>query len=170
VALAVERSAVKLATPRGVSMREFVAARTHRTDGCWLWTGRRDRAGYGKIRRGPSAKNLRAHRVAWELEHGPIPDGLCVLHHCDNPSCVRPDHLFLGTDADNVADMFAKGRSPSRVGEGNGRVKLTWAKVAEIRAAPTSRGVLHRLAQQYGVSWWTIRDIRCGRRWQEMSA
>lgn len=75
-----------------------------KTDTCWLWTGRRDKNGYGKVGAALS------HRVFWELHNGHIPDGLYVLHHCDNPPCIRPTHLFLGTQADNVRDMAAKGR------------------------------------------------------------
>lgn len=73
---------------------------------CWIWTGARMRYGYFQY----GKKLIGAHRVAWELRNGPIPDGLYVLHRCDNPPCVRPDHLFLGTAADNTADMVAKGR------------------------------------------------------------
>lgn len=74
-------------------------------DGCWEWTASKDRKGYGKF--GPTKS---AHRVSYELERGPIPSGLFVCHHCDNPSCVRPSHLFLGTVQDNVDDMISKGR------------------------------------------------------------
>jgi len=76
--------------------------------GCWLWTGATMWKGYGAI--GYFGKVLRAHRVAWELCVGPIPRGRQVLHHCDNPACVRPNHLFLGTARDNSRDMSAKGR------------------------------------------------------------
>jgi hypothetical protein len=79
---------------------------------CWLWQGYRDRDGYGKVRY--ANKTTVAHRVAWMLTIGPIPDALLVLHHCDNPSCVRPDHLFLGTPRDNIHDSIAKGRFFSR--------------------------------------------------------
>jgi hypothetical protein len=83
------------------------------TDGCWLWLGhRRPPPGpYGTIRGDGRGKPLYAHRVAWELHYGAIPDGKHVLHHCDTPPCVRPDHLFLGTQADNDRDMTAKGRN-----------------------------------------------------------
>jgi HNH endonuclease len=79
-----------------------------RTETCWLWRGYRNANGYGMI--GLSSKNMLAHRLSYEMHFGPIPPGLSCCHHCDNPSCVRPEHLFVGTKADNMQDMVRKGR------------------------------------------------------------
>ena len=89
--------------------------KVNKTDTCWLWTAQRTTGGYGVFRiRNPRAQTT-AHRVAWEMAHGPIPDGLNVCHHCDTPSCVRPDHLFLGTQRENLRDMTVKGRRYRRI-------------------------------------------------------
>ena len=86
-------------------------SRVLKTDGCWIWRGAVNERGYGKV----AIRGMRyTHRVAWEVTHGPIPEGLCVLHRCDHPPCCRPDHLFLGTRAENIADCVAKGRQRPR--------------------------------------------------------
>ena len=79
---------------------------------CWVWTAGVSRFGYGELAIG-GGKKIRAHRFAWVLSHGPVPNGLFVLHRCDNPPCVNPEHLWLGTRVDNIADMVAKGRGSS---------------------------------------------------------
>lgn len=93
-----------------------------KTDGCWLWTGNRDKDGYGffqwQLRNADGVKKIhsrKAHRYSWTLHCGEIPAGLSVLHHCDNPPCVRPDHLFTGTKLDNNHDRSVKGRTHSNV-------------------------------------------------------
>lgn len=104
-------------------------------DECWVWTASVAGGGYGQfgLRHG---KTVPAHRLSWEMANGTIPDGLWILHRCDNKPCVNPNHLFLGTRQDNVDDMMAKGRHWIRPckGEQNGRAKLTDAQVKEIRA------------------------------------
>jgi hypothetical protein len=91
-----------------LSVRFWEKVRIASKDECWLWTASLNNKGYGKI--GEGKKILLAHRVSWELHFGPIPDRLCVLHKCDNPKCVNPDHLFLGTQKDNAQDMVRKNR------------------------------------------------------------
>lgn len=131
--------------------------------GCHLWTGNRSKSGYGKfkLRDGTQA---RAHRIAWEIAHGPIPDGLSVLHKCDVRACVNPDHLFLGTHTDNMRDMVRKKRG--LLGEMNGRAKLTADDVLSIRQ---SSGSDAQKALLYGVSESTIRHARIGRKWKHLS-
>lgn len=104
-------SGVYLRTKKPVEERFW--ARVEKTPGCWIWTMARKKYFLSKYRYGRlniNGKNYRAHRISWEIHYGKIPKGLCVLHRCDNPCCVRPDHLFLGTRADNNRDTMLKGR------------------------------------------------------------
>ena len=146
-------------------------SKVDRSGDCWVWTGSRTRGGYGRFRVGSRSDGSRglapAGRVAWELANGPVPMGLLVLHRCDNPPCVRPDHLFLGTALDNSDDMIAKGRAhhPSMAGERCGHAKLTSELAATIRARHAAGEQQRRLADEYGVSRATICLIVNGQRW-----
>lgn len=130
---------------------------------CWEWIGYLKPDGYG-LTRNINMKKHNAHRVAWEIIHGEIPKGegyhgYCVLHKCDNRSCVNPSHLFLGTHKDNMRDMVSKGRL-NRKGENNGRAKLTLNDVNKIRRLyKGKRGEQTALGKQFGVAQNTIRDI-----------
>lgn len=137
--------------------------------GCWLWTG--GTAGqyhYGVIRVGSLVDGSRAqryaHRVSWELFHGPIPQGLHVLHRCDVHSCVNPAHLFLGTAAENIADMVSKGRQAR--GSVHGIAKLSEASVLVIRQ---SREPLAALASRLGVSCSAISLVRRRETWRHVA-
>lgn len=127
--------------------------------GCWLWCACVDAQGYGKL--GPRL----AHRASWTLHFGD-PGDLHVLHACDNPSCVNPDHLFLGTNLDNIKDCEAKGRAKLKGSPGarNGRARLTPEQVAEIRTHSRTRKAY---AAEFGVAPSTISMIWTGRNWPE---
>lgn len=153
-------------------------------DGCWLWTGTLHHGGYGLIR--VDGRQESAHRVAWEMENGPIPDGMMICHRCDVKRCVRNDgehsHLFLGTAADNMHDMARKGRAakgerhvwhshPERVprGERNSQAVLTAEQVQEIRETYARGGVSQRvLAARYGVTRGALGPILRGRAWRHL--
>lgn len=131
---------------------------------CWLWTGRKDKSGYGRVqRKGPYTY---AHRIAWTIANGPVPDGMDVLHHCDVRNCCNPAHLWLGTHEDNMKDMHRKGR---------GSTKLKPEQVREIRQAlagitgkKVPSGTYQRLAAKYGVTDKQIWTIRTGRQWTDV--
>jgi hypothetical protein len=136
--------------------------------GCWLWEGPVNAHGYGRLSAG--GKSWTAHRASYEIHKGPIHSGLWVLHTCDQPGCVNPDHLYLGTVVENVRDMMQRGRhvrwNGTRRGTGNPKSRLTPEQVQEIRCLPP--GLTRRQAGRlYGVSHATIIDIIKGRTWSE---
>ncbi len=153
-------------------------------EGCWEWTAARS-SGYGVITRRDQNRghSIYAHRLSWELHYGPIPTGLWVLHHCDNRGCVRPDHLWLGTVQDNLADMRAKGRGyvpePRRGtehhwfgadhrGERNGHARLTAADVITIRARLARGDKRTIIASDYGIHRGTLMNIQNRRLWSHV--
>lgn len=130
-------------------------------DACWLWTGFRDVGGYGRVSKWREANEQMAHRISYLIAHGEIPKGLHVLHQCDNPSCVNPRHLFLGTNTDNMRDRDEKGRVAS--GERNGRAKLSDEDVFEILRL-TAEGVRQKeIAKRFSVGRDYIWRITTGR-------
>ena len=154
--------------PRMTAPADRFWPKVDKSGDCWPWTGTRLPKGYGQFGRGRRGAGMaKAHRISWELHYGPIPEGLCVLHHCDNPPCVRPDHLFLGTQSDNLADMTAKGRRVRHgaAGEANVKARLTWDEVRAIRASAGETG--NQLAARYGVTRGEIYNVRSMRTWRD---
>lgn len=138
----------------------FAARAVRAASGCLEWTGARIKDGYGVIK--VTGKSTLAHRFSYERSIGPVPDGMKVLHRCDNPSCVDSDHLFLGSDQDNMDDMFAKGRGRKARGTGHGRTTLTEMDVLAIRADARK---LRDIAAAYGIGKSTVGYIKSGKNW-----
>lgn len=176
---------------RTVDVEASFWSRVNKSGDCWLWEGRCDEDGYGLFgewQRGEGRSiNHRAHRYAWQITYGPIPDGLWVLHKCDTPACVNPSHLFLGTNDDNVADMVAKGRQfgmvtaptnpatqarhpdyDNRRGSLHGQAKLTEDQVREIRRRRQAGVTLAVLAGEFRVTIAMIGHIVHRRSWRHI--
>lgn len=149
---------------------------------CWEWTGAKNKSGYGHCWIKDLKTNRKSHRVSWVIHYGKIPDNLLVCHHCDNPPCINPLHLFAGTSKDNALDRNSKnrGRKPGirkrpetiQYGERSPNHKLTSKQVAEIRRLykPSVRGSgCLVLAHKYGVSKSTIFAVVRGKNWKASS-
>ncbi len=132
---------------------------------CWEWIGCLGLDGYGKVQ--DDGKTKRAHRYSWALRYGTIPKGKLVCHSCDNPKCVNPAHLFLGTPADNSRDMVRKSRQAK--GERNGMSKLTTAKVLEIKKLLSVDHTHINIAKRFGVHQTLISLIKRGLAWKHVS-
>ena len=145
-------------------------AKVRKSRSCWLWTASKLRGGYGSFWSPDDQSMLYAHRVSWALSRGPIPLGLFVLNRCDNPPCVNPDHLFLGTLKDNSQDCIAKRRNvinlpPTRRGESASASKLTEAQVIEIRQSDEP---IVDIARRLGMSVHAIWSIKHGKTWSHL--
>lgn len=132
--------------------------------GCWLWTGARNRKGYGTL--AIDRMSVGAHRVSWEIHVGVIPSGLQVLHRCDNPPCTNPDHLFLGTIQDNIADMMSKGRQVR--GERQARAVLTAQIVRDICLRHSGGQSVSTIANAIGFSYGAIKAVVSGQTWKHV--
>ena len=130
---------------------------------CWLWTASKNEYGYGKIMADGKVKH--AHRVAYELYVAPIPDGMLVCHHCDNPSCVNPEHLYIGSHSENIQDRDERGRTQR--GETHVRAKLTEVDVLKIRSLCKVR-TRRRLGKMFGVSYGTISCVINRQTWKHI--
>lgn len=145
-------------------------SKVDRSGECWVWTGGRNSDGYGNCHMPIDGrlKSQKAHRAAWRLTRGDIPQGMSVLHRCDNPPCVNPDHLFLGTQADNMRDCREKGRyshKSGRVGSHHQNARLKESDIPNIRALRAKGETFKSIAFQYGVSDSTIHNIFNGHTW-----
>lgn len=136
---------------------------------CRVWVGKLGWDGYGLIKL--KGRRVRAHRVSYSVNCGPIPDGLCVLHHCDVRNCIQPSHLFLGDDATNTADKMDKGRAITPVGDRNGSARLNERDVRIIRLRGKSGGPNNtpkKIAADFGVGLVTIKDVLDRRTWKHI--
>ena len=130
--------------------------------GCWLLDTKIQDNDYRRIY--VNGKNKKAHRYSYELHKGPIPKGLVVCHSCDNPPCVNPDHLFVGTQKDNVRDAMSKNRTPQMYVKGRQRNrKLTFEQVEEIKSAKGSQYVI---AERFSINQSQVSKIKNGKRWK----
>lgn len=135
-------------------------------DECWPWTGA-TQFGYGYIWIVQQKIHAKAHRVVYAYTHGDFDSSLCVCHHCDNPPCCNPSHLFLGTRAENNRDRDNKGRYPDRRGEKNGHTKLTRLQVDEIRHLVSCGQTQLSVANQYGIKQPQVSRIVLRKLWKE---
>lgn len=146
---------------RIADLKQLILSR-HRIEGeCWIWTGACSTGGYGQLRIG--SRRSQAHRVSYELFVGSIPEGMCICHTCDTPSCINPDHLFAGTHKENTADMIAKGRKNPATNLDNPSTKIPHDQHDKIREDRALGRSLRSIAAEYGVYPSTIWAI-CNRR------
>lgn len=135
-------------------------------DGCWLWTGARPSGRYGRFKIG--GQRFAAHRFSWLISFGAIPAGSHVLHRCDDPACVRPDHLFIGTHADNMADKASKGRVVALSGEANANARLSDELVRDIRARHARGEKQTSIAAALGMHQGNVSRIVLRKAWKHI--
>lgn len=152
--------------PRDPAIEARFWAKVQKSDGCWLWTGAKTALGYGRFK---ADRTVNVPRYSYFLEHGPFPEQLVVRHQCDNPACVRPEHLLLGTFKDNAEDRRREqAKMPVVRPPKHRRKKLSEAQAEEIRRRFRSEaGVRQVLAKEYGVSLSTIDSVIYNRTWRD---
>lgn len=146
--------------------RFFAKVKINEETGCHEWTAHRHTFGYGGFKL--NGKSYGAHRIAWVIANGPIPEGMCICHKCDNPCCVNHEHLFLGTHSDNMADKARKGRCPkmpNQKGEKHYQHRLSKKDVLKIRSMKETYATI---AKMYGVSKSAIQHIKTKRTWKHI--
>ena len=163
---------------KGVTFWDRVYAHIQKNGSCLEFHGARDDCGYGRINRG--GKLVRLHRAVWERDHGPIPDGMVIMHTCDNPPCINPLHLVMGTQTANIKDMWTKDRGARHfgnrhtfgkhinVGETHGLSKFTNADVVAIKKRLKDGEKVVEIAKDFKVSRAAIYHIRRGDRWKHI--
>lgn len=153
--------------PKARSVEERFWGKVQRGEGCWEWIGAKSKTGYGYLGAGGKyGGTVLAHRTSWEIHRGPVPDGLCICHRCDNPSCVNPDHLFLGTHKHNSRDASEKGRMSH--GTWHYCAKLSDALVREIRRRVAGGESQNAVARSLGVRQATVWKALKGVTWKHV--
>ena len=147
-----------------IDAKDFPAEEYEPNSGCWLWEAGVDNKGYGRITVSNKKKMELAHRVSWMLHNNQVPSGF-VLHRCDNTYCVNPDHLYVGTQKDNMLDRSQRGRMPDQRGEKSHRAKLTASQILAIRSDPRAQSLI---AADYGVSPSAISLIKLRKKWSHI--
>lgn len=138
---------------------------------CWVWVGRLETNGYARVKIEGRRKQIGVHRASWMLTNGSIPEGLQVLHRCDTRSCVRPDHLFTGTQKENLADMRAKGRDDPVRGERHGRSKVAEIDIRAIHRLWYEKKMTQRqIAEEFGLHYVYVNKVLKGHKWAHIYA
>lgn len=145
---------------------ERFMSNVQKTESCWKWIGGKTSFGHGNFFF--DGKSYMAHRLAYTLFNGEIPKGMVIMHKCDNPECTNPEHLKLGTQADNLADMRAKKRH--KFGESHPKTTLTEQQVREIKSTPLKYGSGILLAKKFNITPQAVSMIRSGRNWAHLCA
>lgn len=152
---------------KGIPIKQRLEKFTVKSDsGCWIWVGSKTKLGYGKLT--VSNKTTLAHRASWACTYGEIPDGMCVLHKCDNPKCINPKHLFLGTYFDNTRDMISKGRKSPTHCEFSGVAKVNADQVSKIRERLLMGDVQSQIGIDFGLTQSAISRIKTKSNWSKL--